>query len=123
GLVLTHRLESVKILPNSGANEPELYGAITAHGIAQAEVQAPERSRVICLAVTSPNGTAAGRPSSWSAEIDRLCYGEDGFRRLIVVSAGNIRDILLQDEYLDRNDIESIDSPAQAWNAITVGAY
>lgn len=123
-LYLTHRLESVKILPNSGQNEKWLYGAVTADGIAQAEIQAPERSRVICLAITSDDGTAAGKPSSWSAEIDKLSYGDRDLRRLIIVSAGNIRDDPLSiDEYRSRNDAEPIENPAQAWNALTVGAY
>jgi hypothetical protein len=31
---LLHRLESVKILPTNGENDPELYGAITEQGAA-----------------------------------------------------------------------------------------
>ena len=50
---LTHCLESVKILPDQGQNEPKLYGAITRESIARAEVQAPERRRAVCMAVTS----------------------------------------------------------------------
>ena len=38
---LTHHLESVKILPDEGENEPRLYGAITAESIARAAVAAP----------------------------------------------------------------------------------
>ena len=48
---LTHRLESVKILPDQGENEPRLYGAITRESIARAEVQAPSRHRAVCMAV------------------------------------------------------------------------
>ncbi len=53
---LNHRLESVKILPPAGQNDPELYGAITAAGIDLAESKAPRRHRVICMAVTSSVG-------------------------------------------------------------------
>ncbi|RWK13504.1 MAG: hypothetical protein EOR40_32585, partial [Mesorhizobium sp.] len=43
---LPFRLESVRILPpEDEANDPELYGSITAEAIARAEVQAPERRR------------------------------------------------------------------------------
>ena len=47
---LTHCLESIKILPDRGQNDPDLYGHITAEAIARAEIAAPERRRVVCLA-------------------------------------------------------------------------
>jgi len=120
---LTHCLESVKILPDQGENEPRLYGAITAESIARAEVQAPHRRRAVCMAVTSDLGTNRGRPSSWSAAIDQLCFGDETTRRLVLISAGNVRDGLSKAGYPARNEIEPIENPAQAWNAITVGAY
>ena len=120
---LRHRLESVKILPDHGANDPDLYGAITAQAIAAAEIVAPQRPRAVCLAITSPSDHWRGRPSSWSAELDKLSFGEDDFRRLIVVSAGNIRVAVRSGEYPARNDASPIESPAQAWNVLTVGAY
>lgn len=122
-IVLTHRLESVKILPPNGAahNEPDLYGAITAEAIARAEIQAPNRRRAIALAVTSES-SMRGKPSSWSAAIDQLCFDPDN-RRLLIVSAGNIRVDLLPADHLVRNDLESVEDPAHAWNALTVGAF
>ncbi|MGH9476059.1 MAG: S8 family peptidase [Terriglobales bacterium] len=120
---LTHCLESVKILPDQGANEPRLYGAITGESIARAEVAAPDRRRAVCLAITSDIGTSRGQPSSWSAAIDQLSFGDETTRRLVLVSAGNIRDGLCQAQYPTRNETESIENPAQAWNAITVGAF
>src|SRR5208337_750880 len=42
---LTHRLESVKILPPQGQNDPSLYGYITKESIARAEITAPYRKR------------------------------------------------------------------------------
>jgi hypothetical protein len=42
---------------------------------------------------------------------------------LIVLAAGNIRDNINRREYPARNDTEPIENPAQAWNALTVGAY
>jgi hypothetical protein len=122
-VALTHRLESVKVLPDQGENEPKLYGAITAESIARAEVAAPERRRAVCLAVTSDIGTSRGRPSSWSAALDQLAFGDEAGTRLILVSAGNIRDGLSKAEYPARNETESIENPAQAWNALTVGAF
>ena len=52
-ITLTHRLESVKILPRFGANEPENYGPLTQEAIARAEINAPLRPRVFTLAVTA----------------------------------------------------------------------
>jgi hypothetical protein len=120
---LTHCLESVKVLPDQGENEPKLYGAITAESIARAEVAAPDRRRAVCLAVTSDIGTNRGRPSSWSAAIDQLSFGDETTSRLVLISAGNIREGLCQAQYPLRNEAESIENPAQAWNAITVGAF
>src|SRR5665213_1215757 len=115
---LTHRLESVKILPDHGANDPDLYGHITATAIGRIEVNAPERPRAICLATTSGGDHWRGRPSSWSASLDNLAYGDGADQRLIVVSAGNIREALPAADYLNRNDVSPIGSPAQAWNAL-----
>lgn len=39
-VVLEHRLESVKLLPPDGRNDPEFYGALTIEAVARAEVQA-----------------------------------------------------------------------------------
>ncbi len=118
---LSHCLESVRILPPMAAqpNDPELYGFITAEAISRAEIQAAARRRVIAMAVTSNAGN--GRPSSWSAAIDQLCV-EDGNHRLVILSAGNLGDPVAPGEYLDRNDLEGAEDPAQAWNALTIGA-
>ena len=119
---LFHRLESVKILPDHGESEPDLYGHITATAVGRVEVQAPERRRAYCLAVTGNGDYWRGRPSSWSAKIDDLAYGDGENQRLIVISAGNIGTHYPAAEYLNRNDTTGIESPAQAWNALTVGA-
>ena len=120
----THRLEAVKILPPSGQNPPELYGAITQEGVARAEAQAPHRRRVARLATTE-TANDGGTPLRWSAALDQMAFGGDGEpRRLIVVAAGNLHeDQITPAGYLDANDIAGIQSPAQAWNALTVGAF
>jgi hypothetical protein len=141
---LRHRLESVKFLPPAGANAPELHGAITATAASLVEISAPQRKRVFAIATTTQGATAdgtrtinVGQPSSWSAAIDALAAGlsiettEDGLiflneeqaadGRIFLISAGNVNEF--EDEYLDRCDLEPIEDPAQAWNALTVGAY
>jgi hypothetical protein len=120
---LRHRIETVKILPPAGQNDPQLYGAITRAGIALAEAQAPSRRRVVCMAVTSDVGLGRGRPSSWSAAVDQLCYGGGDRRRLIVLATGNLRGDIDAADYLDRNDLEEVENPSQAWNPTVVGAY
>ncbi len=120
---LNHRLEMVKILPPNAQNDPELYGAVTEIGMSKAEAQAPRRRRVFCMAVSSGIGLSRGRPSSWSATVDKLCYGGGDQRRLMVLAAGNIRDAIVAGEYLDANDLAEAENPCQAWNALVVGAY
>lgn len=72
---LRHRLESVKILPNHVAEQPDLYGAITEQAIYRAEITAPHRRRAVCLAITNPGNYWNGKPSSWSAALDKLAFG------------------------------------------------
>lgn len=138
-LLLRHRLEVVKILPprRLGANHPDLYGAITATAVSCPEVQAPKRPRVFSMAITTNDQRDRGQPTSWSAAVDALAAGrafdsskqglvyidDDGVRvqRLFVVSAGNVS--ALERDHLTRSDLEAIEDPAQAWNALTVGAY
>ena len=122
-VVLTHRLESVRILPPTGDdNDPLLYGAITTESVSRPETVAPNRKRVFCMAVTSPV-TSKGRPSSWSSAIDQLAVGDQGLRRLLVLSAGNVRGDIYAGNYPHENDIQQVENPAQAWNALTVGAH
>ena len=122
---LDHRLESVRIIPPTGKNSPELYGDITKDGVAQAEVAAPERSRVCMMAVSSKEHPYKGQPSSWSSAVDQLCYGADTdgeHQRLFVVSAGNASHKSIS-AYPDGNETDAVHDPGQAWNALTVGAF
>jgi len=89
------------------------------------------------MAITADAGAVAGMPTSWSAAVDALAAGREfdtlngrltyideasvSSHRLFVISAGNVR--TYETEYLDRCDVEPIEDPAQAWNALTVGAY
>jgi hypothetical protein len=124
-ITLDHRLESVKILhPGGIQHDPKLYGAVTAECVSRAEITAPHRPRAICMAVTSDFDVRRGRPSSWSATVDRMCFGDETARRLFLISAGNIeRGKIPVTNYLARTDVEPIFNPAQAWNALTVGAF
>ncbi len=122
---LTHRLCSVKILPrpNQQQTPKELWGDITIQGVARAEIQNPNMVLVYCMAVTSTEDTDKGRPSSWSGAIDNLAYGAGENQRLIIVSAGNIRDEESWRNYPNSNFTSSVQNPAQSWNALVAGAY
>lgn len=121
---IEHCLESVKILPPFGHNDPDLYGDITIQGISRVEIQAPDKVHIGCMAVTSEDGRDQGRPSSWSAAVDKLTAGyDDDKRRLLIVSGGNIHDSSEWNDYPDSNLTSSIHDPGQSWNALTVGAY
>ena len=121
---LKHTLESVKILPPIGSTKPELWGNVVSKAVSKAEIQSPERNRIICMAVTANDTRDRGRPSSWSAELDQICSGaEDDENRLFIVSAGNITAWDTASMYPDAQLTDSVHDPAQAWNAVTVGAY
>ena len=138
-VVLRHRLESVKILPPVDENPPDLYGAITAAAVNRPEIQAPNRRRVFSMAVTAPADGELGQPTSWSAAVDALAAGrmfdvdpngleyldeaDDEAHRLFVISAGNVPPQNFGLNHLEISDTESVRDPAQAWNALTVGAF
>jgi hypothetical protein len=64
-----------------------------------------------------------GKPSSWSAAIDNLACGAiNDTRRLILISAGNIG-LAERADYPAYNETSSVQYPAQAWNALTIGGY
>lgn len=124
-LRVSHRLESAKIVPPPPAVNPQqLWGLRTAQGISRAEIQAPDRKRIICMAVTSRDSIDRGRPSSWSAEVDKIISGADGDRqRFFIVSAGNEEDPDVWRNYPDGNITSEVHDPGQAWNVLTVGSY
>jgi hypothetical protein len=126
---IRHRLESVKILPPPPhTNKPEVYGDLTAQAVAAAEIEAPNRNRAFCLAVTTDD-TDRGFPSSWSGAIDQLCArAPDSSRDAILtfVSAGNIRSILTNGSYsypTSNFNFFGVEDPGQSWNVVTVGAF
>jgi len=117
-----HGLESFKVLFNSTPNYPELYGAITESGISTPILDRPNNLRVYCLTITDPNFRMQGRPSAWSAAIDKICFGKVVGQQLFIVSGGNVV-ITKHEDYPSVNQTETIHDPAQAYNAITVGTF
>lgn len=125
---LPFSLESVRILPPLAfpAHAKESYGKIIQEAVAAIEKVRRSDNRVICMAVTAEQDVFRGKPSSWSAALDQIAYGEEGSRtRLIVVSAGNNmpdKTDMIED-YMASAETAQIHSPAQAWNILTVGAF
>lgn len=127
---VSHRLESVRIFPPVGTNSPHLYGVITESATQIVESAHPDRKRTFAM-MTTATGPTTGSPSEWSATIDRLSFGSTGTlendgaaqpRRLFVLSGGNV-EWPNWNQYPNINALTTLESPAQSWNAITVGAY
>jgi Subtilase family len=138
---LDHRLESVKIIRRDidDSTDETLYGTVTARAAAQVE-SILTRRRVFSIAVTNRGEDGLdGRPTSWSASLDALAFGTDIRRsesgiellgepdprasRLFVVSAGNVPSMRWSTDHLGVSDTCAAQDPAQAWNALTVGAH
>lgn len=127
-LAVAHRLESVKLTPEQGANpgDSRQHGYLFAEAVSRPEVAAPARPRVFTSAVTSNDDRDRGRPSAWSSTVDRLASDYDGnglFPRLFILCAGNTEDAQSWIEYPASLSSRGIRDPGQAWNALTVGAY
>jgi len=124
GNIINHQLESIKIIPPEGWNEDGRLPIITQDAISIATINNPDIKRIYCFANTGRFSFDFGKPSSWSATIDNLIFGEDETRKKIfVISAGNVRNEDGYENYPDNNLNLQIESPAQSWNAISVGAY
>lgn len=120
-----HGLESYKIYNPHDLNNPKLYGAITEEAVNTPIVDRPNNLRIYCMTVTDENLALRGRPSSWSAAIDKVTFGiaiEPKEQQVFIVSGGNV-EITKHDDFPSKNETESIHDPGQSYNAITVGAY
>ena len=126
-VAVKHRLESVKLFDDEASTSADAthHGYLMQEAVARPELAAPRRRRVFGMAVTASHYRDRGKPSAWSAAIDALAADVDGngeVRRLIVTSAGNAKSSTAE-HYPDGNDTEGVQDPAQAWNALVVGAY
>lgn len=128
-LTISHRLESVKVIPDAAGNPYHLLGAVTKYAVDVVEVQATRR-RAFTLATTTEDDTPHdGAPTSWSTEVDQLTSGASGMqecKRLFLLSAGNSdQNNFGNSDYLSVSDdvANEIESPAQSWNAVCVGAF
>lgn len=122
---LNHTIESVKIIEPSSPmpTQVTLYGSITEQAALLPEISNPTVKRIYCMAITDPtSGFNDGQPSSWSAAVDKI--SAEGKKRLFIISGGNVEEGELKTSgYPNACLNKSIEDPAQAWNALTVGAY
>ncbi len=120
---ITHRLESVTALPPavSGVDAP-LAGDTIRQAVRIIERTSRDR-RLFSISMSAPRERFDGIPSSLSTVIDQLAFGRRNKRRLMIVPAGNIEDVPIRlTDHIALNDASPMLSPAQAVNAVTVGA-
>ncbi len=134
GAQATHWLQSSRLMvhPGLGTASDENYEkwpVLTLGAVRSAEDADPRpRDRAFALAITRSmqvpplDGIV---PTLWSHAIDQIAY-HDGHGRLLVVSAGNAREdqwLALAEQHPQLQLSEKIHQPAQAMNALTVGAF
>ena len=129
-----HWLQSSRLLtaPGIGTAADENYDkwpVLTLAAVESAEDADPRpRDRVFALAITRSMQDPpldGFMPTLWSHAVDQIAYRE-GHGRLMVVSAGNARYeqwLALAEQHPQLQLSEKIHQPAQAANALTVGAF
>ncbi|MCG2612668.1 S8 family peptidase [Terrimonas sp. NA20] len=123
-----HGLVSFKIVHPSDPNTPNLYGSITETACSTPVVDFPQNPRIYCLSITDSTTVFKGRPSTWSAAVDKITFGRviDDEPQLMIVSGGNVNYMQAHidaQHYNSYNLLESIHDPSQSYNALTVGSY
>jgi hypothetical protein len=129
-----HWVQSSRLLiaPNYGTashDNYEKWPVLTERAVRAAEeADARVRNRAFVLAITRTmqdpplEGIA---PTLWSQAVDQLAFGEER-GRVMIVAAGNARDhqwLALAENHPQLQLSEKIHQPAQASNALTIGAF
>lgn len=123
----SHWLQAIKLTAAGAESREESARAtwppITVQAVERAEASGmPVGHRVFAMAVTADLEPLV--PTTWSQALEQIAYN-DGKGRVFCVSAGNAdsRDVGNIAGYPQLNLIQSIQDPAQAWNALTIGAF
>ncbi|MGY2084228.1 S8 family peptidase [Blastococcus sp. SYSU DS0539] len=114
-----HWLVAIRLLDDS-ADGVELWAERQTLAVQLAESYAEGREVVHNVSIGAYN-PRPGQRTSWSVSIDQAAWNE-GRGRLLVVAAGNASAIADPALYPSTNLAEVHEQPAQAWNALTVGA-
>lgn len=122
-IVLEANLESVVV---TSPTQPATVPARDALQRAVDIVEKKSARRVYCLAQTAVGEAEDGRPTSTSAVLDKLAYNDGNATRLFCAAVGNAPHSRSRPyqyaDYKTRNVRFGIQSPAQATNALAVGA-
>ncbi|MDO8337798.1 MAG: S8 family peptidase [Microcella sp.] len=124
---LADQLESGEVFPQArvvsvklvGGDDQALWAERTRLAISTAEALSNSTEVIHNLSIGAANVRSDSR-SIWSIAIDELAWN-GGAGRLIVVAAGNADPFVEREAYPNSIFGRSIDHPAEAWNAITVG--
>lgn len=122
---LNHTLASYKILPPTGSNDKNLWGYITSQAVSDRIIKESEKIHIFSMSITAKDTDGDeldGTPSSWSSAIDNDLFNSDS-KKLFCISAGNADIYDASFEYITSNQTSLIENPAQAWNALTIGAF
>jgi len=121
---IDNKIGSVKLLPDSRSNPKEIWGFLTEQAVATSEIIFPKKTICYCMAITAEE-SEKGNPTSWSGAVDSIAYNNNEKGRLLMISAGNV-DFLDKEiigNYPNNHSLRPIENPAQAWNALTIGAF
>lgn len=118
---LRAKLQNIRVLEDGSTptSDLPLWPERTAEAVAEAEQDACER-RVFNLALGAPP-PVPGELSPWAVAVDSLAHN-GGAGRLLCVAAGNVLPKRAAPTYPDENLAGGITTPAEAVNALTVGA-
>lgn len=121
--VLENRLESIVVTAPSGSESIPAYDAL---GRALGMIDDDGVARILCLSQTAPADFTDGKQSGLSGVVDRASWNGGEDTRLFCVAAGNVQANVDKrfpiGAYDQRNAKHRLESPAQAVNALTVGA-
>ena len=121
---IDNKIGSVKLLPHSRSNPKEIWGFLTEQAVATSEIIFPKKTICYCMAITAEE-SEKGNPTSWSGAVDSIAYNNNEKGRLLMISAGNVDflDKKIIGNYPNNHSLRPIENPAQAWNALTIGAF
>lgn len=117
-IILIHnKVEGVQIYDNI-SDDKDLYGKITEEAVHKTLDNV--HSAYIMPVTEECSEQYKGRPSSWSAYMDKIIFQK---RKLFSISVGNVKDACHRDQYDKFQEKSCIESPAQSWNALSIGSY
>ena len=121
---IDNQVGSVKLLPHNRPNRKEIWGFLTEQAVATSEIIFPKKTICYCMAITAEE-SEKGNPTSWSGAVDSIAYNNNEKGRLLMISAGNVDflDKKIIGNYPNNHSLRPIENPAQAWNALTIGAF